>query len=186
MSVRTPVPLFARLALLAAMLACTISSAGKLPVPTVTPEQPAVVTRGAGVALKLPDKWTSQGDGSRLVLSLAPVDLQAQVPSGWRITIVLLDESALLDPDKVLADIVYPDADAPGELISAAEQVRVGNARGVAHTMLVTEHGQTFVRRTIVARTAAHTYRIEIESPEALWGSFQDSFETLSAGFQFS
>ncbi len=78
-----------------------------------------------------------------------------------------------------------PISDTPGETISAPAKVKVGNAQGVGLTLRVSENGRTFFRRTIIARTAAHAYRIEIESPEALWGSFQDSFETLSADFQF-
>ncbi len=97
---------------------------------------------------------------------------------------MLLDKATLENADTAMADAVYPDADAPGELVGWPERVRVGNAEGVAITVRVSESGKTFMRRSLMVRTAEHAYRIELESPEGRWGSFQAGFAALAAGFQ--
>ena len=178
------------LILLVATLACSVSSPVVPPTPTVvlptptivlpTPTAAFTVAQGAGLALKVSSDWHWQGDSSRLVLTKGSDAANLNVSPDWRIQIVVLIPNSTPD-----ASAVPADPPTPSELISAPAKVRVGNAQGVGLTLRVSENGRTFFRRTIIARTAAHTYSIELESPEALWGSFQGSFETLSAGFQF-
>jgi hypothetical protein len=169
------------LILFVATLACTVSA----PVVSPTSTNAFTVAQGAGLSVKVSSDWHWQGDSSRLVLTKGADATNSNVLPDWRIQIVVLIPNPTPDAAKILAGAVPVDPATPGELISAPAKVRVGNAQGIALTLRVSENGRTFFRRTIIARTAAHAYRIELESPEALWGSFQGSFETLSAGFQF-
>jgi hypothetical protein len=176
--------LFPGLILLVASLACTLSTAVTPPAPlTLTPA--FMVAQGAGLSFKISNDWQWQGDSSHLVLTKGADATNLNAPPDWRIQIVALIPNPTPDAATLLAGAVPADPATPDELISAPTRVKVGNAQGVGLTVRVNENDRTFFRRTIIARTPAHAYRIELESPEALWGSFQDSFETLSAGFQF-